>query len=265
MPSAGGEAGGPRTLDPTAWTKRRVLVVAPHPDDEAFGAGGTAHLAARAGADVHVVVVARGDGGVSGGAQPADRERESQRCCELLGTRPPVFLRVPSPELRSDPLGAGRGLAEALGRQHFEVLLVPSPLERHDTHRATLLATLCGDLGTPDAEWWGWGVWTELPTGPDTVEVDITEARSAKTLAMSAHVSQNRDRKLAAAMAARDLSQATFSHITGGESRKAVERLLDLSALGRQRPAPASAAQARERAAAFTREHLAAWAAALWD
>jgi len=264
MAAGAGEAGWPRTLDPAAWAGRRVLVVAPHPDDEAFGAGGTAHLAARAGAQVDVLVVARGDGGVSGGAEPAQREKESQRCCELLGTRPPVFLRVPSPELREDPAAAGRAAAEALGAARFDVLLVPSPLERHDTHRATLLAALCGDLGAPAAEWWGWSVWTELPLGPGVAEVDITEARSAKTMAMSAHASQNRERKMSAAMAARDLAQASFSRITGDEARKAVERLLDLSELGRQRPAPADTATARARCAAFAAAHAGAWTASLW-
>jgi LmbE family N-acetylglucosaminyl deacetylase len=267
MADAAGEAGGyaaPRTLDPAAWSGRQVLVVAPHPDDEAFGAGGTAHLAARAGATVHVVVVARGDGGVDGRSDVAVREEESRRCCELLLTRPPLFLRVPSPELRRDPAAAGRALAAAVGATRFDVLLVPSPLERHDTHRACLLAALCADVGAPQAAWWGWGVWSEIPLGPGTVEVDISAARSAKTLAMSAHASQNRGRGLAAGMAARDMSQAALSRITGAEPRKAVERLLDLTALAGQRPAPASAAEARARAARFTAERQAAAAAELW-
>jgi hypothetical protein len=94
--------------------------------------------------------------------------------------------------------------------------------------------------------------------------VDITEARSAKTMAMSAHVSQNRERKLSAAMAARDLAQASFSRITGDEMRKAVERLLDLSELGRQRPAPADTAAARARCATFASSHAGAWMSSLW-
>src|SRR3546814_4416959 len=39
---------------------RRVAVVAPHPDDEILGCGGTMARAAAAGAEVHVVVVTRG-------------------------------------------------------------------------------------------------------------------------------------------------------------------------------------------------------------
>jgi LmbE family N-acetylglucosaminyl deacetylase len=255
---------GPRALDPAAWSGRRVLLLAPHPDDEAFGAGGTAHLAARAGAQVQPVILARGDGGVDGRSQVAEREDESRRCCELLAVRPPVFLRIPSPELRADPAAAGRALAGDGGARGCDVLLVPSPYERHDTHRAVLLAALLSGAATPQAEWWGWGVWEALPLTPDAVEVDVTAARSAKTLAMSAHRSQQRERNLSAGQAARDLSQATFSRITGPEPRKAVERLLDLSPLGRRQPAPRDAAEAAGRVAAWLHDHAARWHAALW-
>lgn len=241
-----------------------MLLVAPHPDDEAFGCGGTAHLMAKAGAHVHVVVAASGDGGVDGGASAAEREAESRKACELLGTRPPLFLRLASPVLRQDPVAAGAALAAAVHGLRPELMLVPSPLERHRTHQATLLAVLCAGVAAEGAQWWGYGVWDALPAADDVAEIDVTEARSAKTLAMSAYVSQNRGRSLAAAMAARDMSQATFSHFTGDEPRRAVERLLDLSALGGQRPAPATADEARRRAAAWTAEHAAAWARSLW-
>ena len=253
-----------RTLEPARWAGRRVAVVAPHPDDEAFGAGGTAHLAARAGADVHPLVVARGDGGVDGRADVSAREDESRRCCELLGLRAPEFLRVPSPRLREDPAAAGAALRERCGGGAFDVLLVPSPLERHDTHRAVLVAALCADIGTAEAEWWGWGVWEALPLGAFTAEVDVTAARSAKALAMGAHASQNAGRSFAAGMSARDMSQAIFARVTGHDERRAVERLLDLGELGRRRPAPATAAQARERVAAWMGGFLQAWASELW-
>jgi LmbE family N-acetylglucosaminyl deacetylase len=240
-----------------------VLLLAPHQDDEAFGCGGTVHLLAAAGAHVHVVIVARGDGGVDGGATVEQRERESERGCELLGCPPPAFLRVPSTRLREAPEEAGRALSELIGSTTVELLLVPSPLERHATHQAVLVAALCAGVAT-GAEWWGYGVWDALPAVGDVAEVDITEARSPKTLAMASYVSQNRERKLAAGMAARDMAQAVFSRITGVEPRKAVERLLDLGTLGRQQPPPSDAAEARRRIAAWLQERQRCWLAGLW-
>ena len=246
---------------PRDWAGQAVLLVAPHPDDEAFGCGGTAHLLAKAGAHVHVVVAGAGDGGVGGGASAAEREAASHKACELLGVQPPVFLRLVSQALRDDPEAAGRALAAALGGEQPALVLVPSPFERHRTHQATLVAALCAGLG--GAAWWGYGVWDALPALDAVAEIDVTEARSAKTLAMSAYVSQNRNRSLAAAIAARDMSQATFSRFTGDEPRKAVERLLDLSGLVGG-AAPATAEQARARVAEWTSELVRAWAAALW-
>lgn len=42
--------------------RRRVVVLAPHPDDEALGAAGFIHQAVRQGYDVHVVLMTSGDG-----------------------------------------------------------------------------------------------------------------------------------------------------------------------------------------------------------
>ena len=49
---------------------RRVLVFAPHPDDEVFGCGGVLRLLAEAGATIAVIVAA--DGALGGAASAAD-------------------------------------------------------------------------------------------------------------------------------------------------------------------------------------------------
>ncbi|MHC5210781.1 MAG: PIG-L deacetylase family protein [Planctomycetota bacterium] len=239
-------------------------MVAPHQDDEAFGCGGTLHLLARAGAHVHVVIVARGDGGVDGGARVEEREAESRQGCEVLGLSQPVFLRVPSQALREDPAAAGRALAAAAGHDAWQLVFVPSPLERHDTHRAVLLAALCAGLDAAPGAWWAYGVWDAIPSVDDVAEVDITPARTAKATAMSGYRSQLAERPLAAAMAARDMAQAIFSRVTGPERRKAVERLLALEDLFAGGPMPADAAAVHARVAGWLGARSSAWAAALW-
>jgi len=257
-----------KTLDPAGLSGARALIVAPHPDDEAFGCGGTLHLMARAGAHVHVVVLASGQGGVTGDASPAEREDESRRGCELLGVAEPVFLRLSSAELRDDPVAAGRRLEDLLGSRPPDTVFVPSPLERHPTHQAALLAALCSGLergeGADARAWWGYGVWDAIPAVPGVVEVDVTTARAAKTMAMSSHKSQNERRNLAAGMAARDMAQAVFSRITGDEPRKAVERLLDLRSLAADCSGAEGPADVAARIRAWLDARHAEWTAGLW-
>lgn len=223
---------------------------------------------ARAGAHVDVVVLASGQGGVTGGASPEEREAESIRCCELLGVNAPVFLRLPSVALREDPAEAGRRIAETYGDSAPDTLFVPSPLERHPTHQAALVAALCSGLargdGSGDWGWWGYGVWDALPAVEDVVEIDVTAARSAKTMAMTSHASQNRKRNLGAGMAARDMAQATFSNITGDESRKAVERLLDLRSLAADCSGADGASEVGARIRTWLEARHVEWSAALW-
>ena len=248
---------------------RHVLLVAPHPDDEVIGCGGTLHRLARGGAHAIVVVAARGDGGIGGGAAVDQREEECRRSCEILlgpGSTPPVFLRLPSPDLRDDPAAAAAALAARVGAQAFDLVLVPAPLERHPTHTATLLAALLTPLAGAAGEAGGRGAWDALPACADVAEIDITDARQAKTRALAAHQSQTGARPLGAGIAGRDMPQAVFSRLTGDEPRKAVERLLALDGLAPlDAGARSSADAARAAVQAWITARAAAWAAERWS
>lgn len=76
-----------------------LLGIFPHPDDEAYSAGGTLALAARAGWRVHLLCATRGEGGESADptlATPetmgAVRAGELAAACRVLGAQPPHFL-----------------------------------------------------------------------------------------------------------------------------------------------------------------------------
>lgn len=256
-----------RRFDPRVAAGRQVLVVAPHPDDEAVGCGGTVALLAAAGATVRVAILVRGEGGIDPGAAPVTPEQrrgEARASCQALGCVEPLFLGLRSEDLRADPAGAGRSLAGALGRASADLLLVPWPLERHATHRAGLLAGLHSGVARIGAAWWGWGAWDALPAWDDVAEVDVTGVRVAKTQAIRAHRSQDRPRGLAAAALARDAAQAAFSRLSGPEERKAVERLIDLSPLVRELAGVTDGPAVAAAVGAWCARRSAAWAAALW-
>jgi N-acetyl-1-D-myo-inositol-2-amino-2-deoxy-alpha-D-glucopyranoside deacetylase len=79
------------------------MAVFAHPDDEAFGTGGTLTKYAAEGCDVYLVTATRGEAG--GIAEPdlatsADlpfvREQELRCACEIYGTKKPLICSLPS-------------------------------------------------------------------------------------------------------------------------------------------------------------------------
>src|SRR5512140_2304099 len=136
-----------QTLVPYAastFSGKRVLVFAPHPDDEIFGCGGAlADLAGR-GARVDVVVVTDGAAGARNeeerGRIASARIAESRRALEVLGGGTVHPGGIPD-------RGAGDRLQEIeslLARWLVEVtpdlIFAPSPVETHPDHRAVAVA-----------------------------------------------------------------------------------------------------------------------------
>lgn len=185
----------------------RVVVLAPHPDDEAFGCGGTLALASARGTQVHVVFMTDGvkgydparlagsDAGAVAAFEAALRETrkaEAAAAGRALGLSAPVFLDLPDGRLRGHPEAVPR-LADALARLQPEVVLLPWFADPHPDHWATVAAfhraatqarlpasTLC----------WGYEVWSPMVAN---AFVDIGASFDAKQAAMAEHRSQLRD------------------------------------------------------------------------
>jgi LmbE family N-acetylglucosaminyl deacetylase len=85
---------------------RSVLGIFPHPDDEAYAAGGTLALAARSGARVTVVSATRGERGNHFRRDLREtrtlaliRSAELACSCRAIGAEPPLFLDQPDGSL----------------------------------------------------------------------------------------------------------------------------------------------------------------------
>src|SRR6187399_449496 len=91
--------------------QQEVLVLAPHPDDETFGCGGTIRMLADRGVAVDVAFLTRGEHGLEGGNRsPREhrelaeaREREATSACAVLGTRDVTFLGGSDTRLSEEP------------------------------------------------------------------------------------------------------------------------------------------------------------------
>jgi LmbE family N-acetylglucosaminyl deacetylase len=120
----------------------RVLILAPHPDDEVLGCGGAIMRHVQAGEPVHVVVVTDGAFGPSGDevAYRLTREREARRAAEVLGYGDPCFWGLPDRGLEYGESLIGR-VRECIEEFGAEVVYAPSWWEIHPDHSALALAT----------------------------------------------------------------------------------------------------------------------------
>ncbi len=118
-----------------------LVVLAPHPDDEVFGCGGTVARACDQRCPVTIVIAT--DGGKGG--DPVVRQAESRRAVVALAASGPVpslhFWGYADRELTPDAslVSRIRDLVRLCGPQW---LLAPSPFEVHPDHRAMCLAAI---------------------------------------------------------------------------------------------------------------------------
>jgi LmbE family N-acetylglucosaminyl deacetylase len=157
--------------------KRRIVVIAPHPDDEVLATGGVIQEHLRKGQIVKVLLVTCGDGQRRGLLLPPRhflrlgerRYRESVSALGLLGVAEKNIIALGYPDrglahLSESPYrsrytkvcavpyewayrpGAPytresvlRDLREILERERPEVIYLPHPRDRHSDHRATYL------------------------------------------------------------------------------------------------------------------------------
>ncbi len=138
--------------DPAA-LPRRVLVIAPHPDDEIFGCGGLLSLQAGHGAEIRIVVVSDGSAGDPEGlASDIARKRiaESQRGAGTLGLNAEYrFLNLPDGKLADVPDLPER-LAAELDEYEPELVYVPSAQELHADHRSVSRAAIAALARGPE-------------------------------------------------------------------------------------------------------------------
>jgi len=178
----------PMTASPLP-TARRILVLAPHADDEVFGCGGTLYRLAQAGAAITVIVVS--DGALGGGgadrALVAEREAESRAAAAALGYPAPTFWRFPDRGLRYGEALVKQAL-EAIRSADADFVFAPALSELHPDHQALALAAgeavrrLGGERRIAFYE-------VSAPLLPNTL-IDITTAEDAKRAAMRCFRSQ---------------------------------------------------------------------------
>jgi len=178
---------------------RRVLVLAPHMDDETLGCGGAILLHRAAGAQVDVAFITDGSRGFlpselaarTVAQRIAVRRAEAASACELLAVRQLHYLDLPDGRSRADDDALER-LALMFSEADPDLVYLPFITDAHHDHRTAnrlfdrLLAAL--------PQWrnllvCGYEVWT--PLYPNAI-VDISECMQNKLAALACYESQLR-------------------------------------------------------------------------
>jgi len=175
----------------TAWSPLLVkqppgesfLVVAPHPDDDAIGCGGTVSRLVASGKRLAVTYLSIQSSSLF---TREERMSEIESSLRALGVKDHSFLseRFPS---KSELAGL---LTKELRRVSPDSVFVPSPIENHDGHLLAFSAFLDALGSYPDAEVLLYEVWN--PLVPNLL-VDITDQMPRKIEAIEAHRTQTRE------------------------------------------------------------------------
>lgn len=113
----------------------RAVIIAPHPDDETLGAGGTIARLVENGTDVHVLVV-------SGHLPPLYKQasfditrKEAEQAFKILGVKHFEFLKIPATMVNQVPVSElNGGISRYIQGVKPNWVLLPFP-DRHIDHR----------------------------------------------------------------------------------------------------------------------------------
>jgi LmbE family N-acetylglucosaminyl deacetylase len=223
----------------------KVLVLAPHPDDETFGCGGTVRLLIESGKTVKIVFLTSGDKGDP--EHPAAmkkheedhitdyslmREKEAVRALKRLGVSDYEFLRFPDRELDMH-FDAVRERVYAITTEYLpDTIYSPSEIELNPDHRTTAKLSFWIQRKTAPALA-GEGKWIRLifyevttPFRPNML-VDITAVFGRKKRAMKKYASQLRSINFIEYITALNTVRALTVHAGHVEAFWVMEQPLD--------------------------------------
>ncbi|HUW82177.1 MAG TPA: PIG-L deacetylase family protein [Phycisphaerae bacterium] len=167
---------------------RRLLVLAPHPDDETVGCGGYVAWVAAQGGMVTVLLLTSGEQAEepsADGRGDSVRQREARKAATILGVQQVLCWSMPDGRLAMHKPPSEQ-LAALIDRLSPDVLLVPHTREIHSDHAAVGAYPIQTSVRHEPAIM-TYEIWT--PQEPNCL-VNISEFMSVKLRAVQAYKSQ---------------------------------------------------------------------------
>ncbi|GAA0436666.1 hypothetical protein GCM10008983_11740 [Lentibacillus halophilus] len=184
---------GSKTLSDTKQAGR-VLVLAPHMDDETIGPGGVIRRHANEGADVHCVFVTDGSNSVSDLSKEglmSVRMQEMEQVQHILGITDIRYLGLPDGAVTSSD--EARALFhDMIDSLQPDVIYCPSFIDAHPDHTETarILADVLKATDTPDVTIRLYEINCPIPPDYINAVMDISTTVSDKERAISTFSSQ---------------------------------------------------------------------------
>lgn len=121
----------------------KVLVVAPHPDDEILGCGGTIKKYINDGAEVNIIIVTRGAKDMYDAAKVEETRQEARNSHSYLGVKGTYFLEFEAPKLDITPSYLiANEINKYLNELKPDTLFLPHRGDIHKDHGAVFDAAL---------------------------------------------------------------------------------------------------------------------------
>jgi len=174
----------------------KVLVLSPHPDDDALGCGGLIKSLSESGAKIKVIYFSDGSRGTKSGKPSLslikEREEEARESSLLLGIGEEKFLRLPDGKI-VPTIDLATQIRREIEFDQPDLVLAPSPEELHPDHHA-VSETLAMSLRNYDGHFniWLYEVWG---AGRFNRLFVIDEFVNDKREALKCHKSQMRVKK----------------------------------------------------------------------
>lgn len=218
-----------------------TLIIAPHPDDEVLGCGGTIKKKSDEGNKVFVLVVTRGKKELYSEERIKNVRQEAKNAHKTLGVTEARFLNFPAPDLDLVSIAEiSNAISRIVEELEISTLYLPHYGDIHHDHKAVFNAGLVAARPTmkcPVKRIYSYETLSEtewaIPIGDNTFSptyfVNITDVFNAKLEAMKCFKSQLREfpnpRSLKAIEALANLRGSTvgFTHAEAFMTMRIIE------------------------------------------
>jgi len=123
--------------------QKKILIIAPHPDDEVLGCGGTVSKFAKQGDLVYILIVTRGNPAIYPESRIVNVREEALAAHKLLGVKDTRFFDFYAPDLDMASLSEiSTAIASHIKELKIDILFLPHRGDIHNDHRVVFNAGL---------------------------------------------------------------------------------------------------------------------------